>query len=409
MATLSIADRIVGAYIGHLIGDAAALGTHWIYSDEGIAKAVAHFKSLAFADPKDSKPFYAIMPSYFAHGAHRAGDLSHYGATARLGASVLLSQKEIGTDAAVRAFKRSLTDTFGFGGSYVGYVDAALRETLMATLEDVPRALETVPKTGVDDETWVAIIKVKTLPLAKRYDGAELVERVVAATKASHDTEAAIALATKAAQVASAALSAPTGTNDDVQMNALVRSVVATLGSEALGDDAALREVHEWTRLTQDNAETHRWIAVAHALLRAVLKGESVDAAIARLDDKQNADVRAALDKARSSVAQDHRDFVGGVGRSCFLRFGIPSLVHILLQVTGDATLRPEQAFERAIEQTLYAGGDSCGRASFVGAVLGARYGVQGIPAKYIARLSDATAIVEEANAIAAFAQSRRK
>ncbi len=405
---LSLADRIVGAYVGHLIGDAAALGVHWIYSDEGIQKAAAHFQTLAFADPKDTKPFFAIMPSFYAHGAHRAGDQSHYGATARLGASVLLSKKEIGTAAAVREFKRSLVDTFGFGGSYVGYVDAALRETLLATLEEVPRALERVPKTGVDDETWVAVVKVKTPPLAKRYEGQELVERVVAATKASHDSDAAIALATKAAQVAGAALVAPTGVNDDVQMNALVRSVVATLGSEALGDDAALHEVREWTRLTQDNAETHRFVAVAHALLRAVLKGESVEAAIARLDDKQHADVRDALDKARSSVAQEHRDFVGAVGRACFLRSGIPSIVHILLKVTGDASLRPEQAFERAIEQSLFAGGDSCGRASFVGAVLGARFGVQGIPAKFIARLSDASAIFAEANAIAAFAQSRK-
>jgi ADP-ribosylglycohydrolase len=67
-------------------------------------------------------------------------------------------------------------------------------------------------------------------------------------------------------------------------------------------------------------------------------------------------------------------------GQSCPLISSFPASIHALLKHPDD--------FESGILSTLRAGGDSAGRASMLGAWLGAHLGINNIPKTWKARLN---------------------
>ena len=69
-------------------------------------------------------------------------------------------------------------------------------------------------------------------------------------------------------------------------------------------------------------------------------------------------------------------------GQSCPLISSFPASIHALLKYPDD--------FESGFLATLRAGGDNAGRASMLGAWLGAHLGINGIPEIWRSRLSHA-------------------
>jgi ADP-ribosylglycohydrolase len=67
-------------------------------------------------------------------------------------------------------------------------------------------------------------------------------------------------------------------------------------------------------------------------------------------------------------------------GQSCPLVSSFPASIHALLKYPAD--------FESGILATLRAGGDNAGRASMLGAWLGAHLGINSIPKTWITRLN---------------------
>ena len=70
------------------------------------------------------------------------------------------------------------------------------------------------------------------------------------------------------------------------------------------------------------------------------------------------------------------------LGMSCNLEFGIPSVIHNIMQ---------QNNFTESVRQNIYAGGDSCGRSVLLGAVLGNIYGVgkdNGVPQSWVEKLN---------------------
>src|SRR6201997_1937596 len=130
-------DRLRGAVWGQFVGDAAALGTHWIYD---LSELSARF-------PKGVFGFEAPAGKY--HESKKPGDQTHYGD----GALVLLeSIAEVGGFDA-RAYGKRFVDTFG-SPTYRGYLDKATQ----GTLENYRRFCETNPpdrydfQQGADDD-----------------------------------------------------------------------------------------------------------------------------------------------------------------------------------------------------------------------------------------------------------------
>ena len=83
-----------------------------------------------------------------------------------------------------------------------------------------------------------------------------------------------------------------------------------------------------------------------------------------------------------SLTPEDNLSVTSKFGTSCKLVYGVPSAVHNAL--TSDS-------YSTAIRRNIYAGGDSCGRAMLLGAVLGAANGIggdKGIPIEWIEKLT---------------------
>src|SRR6201987_266365 len=114
LKNISFDDRLRGAVWGQFVGDAAALGTHWIYD----------LRELQLLYPGGINGFEAPKEGHYHYGK-KSGDQTHYGD----GALVLLESlaREARFDA--KAFGRSFVETFR-PGLYSGYIDKATRGTL---------------------------------------------------------------------------------------------------------------------------------------------------------------------------------------------------------------------------------------------------------------------------------------
>ena len=61
------------------------------------------------------------------------------------------------------------------------------------------------------------------------------------------------------------------------------------------------------------------------------------------------------------------------------------------------------KSYQEAICETILCGGDSCSRANLIGACLGAKFGIQGIPQEWMAKVDGIEDVIE--NSIKCFAQ----
>ena len=135
---VSVQDRLRGAVWGQFVGDAAALGTHWIYDLQELS---AKFPGGVFG-------FENPAPGHY-HAGRKPGDQTHYGD----GALVLLESIAEQGAFNVRAFGKRFMETFG-STDYRGYLDKAT----LGTLENYQKFCEThSPDTydfqqGADDD-----------------------------------------------------------------------------------------------------------------------------------------------------------------------------------------------------------------------------------------------------------------
>lgn len=107
---------------GALVADAASMGLHWLYDQGRIAEVAGDAPE--FHGPEQAD--YDGVPGYFAHAGRVRGMSSQYGAQMLVMLRALATgggYDKAGYEAAFRA-------AFGYGGSYVGYIDRTTRDTL---------------------------------------------------------------------------------------------------------------------------------------------------------------------------------------------------------------------------------------------------------------------------------------
>jgi ADP-ribosyl-[dinitrogen reductase] hydrolase len=175
---VTLEDRLRGAIWGQFIGDAAALGTHWIYD-------LAEFEKLY---PDGVKGFEAPQPGHYHYGKE-PGDQTHYGD----GALVLLESiaKEGKFDSKV--FGLSFVEHFR-PGAYAGYIDKATR----GTLENYRKFVENHPgqsfdfQQGTDDDQLAGGSRLTSLA-ARYWNDRNLPEWVEMATRVCQNNSTAIA------------------------------------------------------------------------------------------------------------------------------------------------------------------------------------------------------------------------
>jgi ADP-ribosylglycohydrolase len=183
----------INAIRGALIGDAAALGLHWIYDQARIAE-VAGGRAPVFRQPEQAN--YKGVPGYFAHGLKKAGDLSGCGETLRLCLRSVLSN---GGNWDRLAFQQAFVDFYGPQGAYHGYLDTPTKGVLERLR---PLKSSDYPAiSGVDDDQTPAFCTIPVM--AALYHGRSEFQNVVEnAVRITHDNVKAV----KAGQGLAAAL-----------------------------------------------------------------------------------------------------------------------------------------------------------------------------------------------------------
>jgi ADP-ribosyl-[dinitrogen reductase] hydrolase len=309
---VTLQDRLRGAIWGQFVGDAAALGTHWIYDLEEMAKLY----------PEGVNGFEAPQPGHYHHGKE-PGDQTHYGD----GALVLLESIAREGQFDARAFGRSFVERFQ-PQSYSGYVDKATRGTLenYAKFVENNREQDFDFQQGADDDQLAGGSRLASL-VARYWNDRNLLERVEQATRVCQNNVTAIAY---------------------MKFNALL-----------LAELFRGRDVH----------------TALHSVEEQILSVEP------QFGQEVRRKSREALEETPNEVVEATLLF----GQSCPLPHSFPSSIHALLKHTDD--------FETAILATLRAGGDSAGRAAMLGAWVGARRGLGGIPKAWRIRLTNAERI----------------
>lgn len=309
----SLEDRMRGAVWGQFIGDAACLGSHWIYN---LAELQRSF-------PEGIRGFEAPGEGHY-HRGKMPGDQTHYG-----DAALLLLESVAGL---------TRFDPIDFGSRFVerlsspqykGYIDSASRGTLEAYqvyCEEHP-SQQFGFQNGADDDQLATASRLVPVVLAHFCD-AHLFDVVAAATRVCQNNPRAIAY---------------------MRCHAMI-----------LRELFSGRDIH----------------SALHRVEELVDEGAGFGKEILRK-------IRGAFQVKHLSVTDATLQF----GQSCPLICSFPAAVHTVVKY-------PDR-FSGAILATAAAGGDSAGRASMIGAWLGACLGQQGIPQAWRRRLNAGKRIEE--------------
>ena len=346
------------AILGALVADAAATGLHWLYDQQKIRELAPEAPEFRAPDARD----YDGVPGYFAHPKKEAGDLSQYGEQAMVMLRCLAEND--GTYEAAR-YQTAFCEYFGYGGSYIGYIDKATRGTLnnvaQAEADAMAQALA-LPFDGADEVKRRLLNKV--LSCAKHSSGENLKDQVEQAVRITDDTDANVAHANKMVDVweAASALGA-----DDRQLPATAKlpALIACYAGES-----NLHEIAESAiRVTSNNDFSAAFgLAATDMIETAILTGD-VEQSVAAGHNNGNTEVCKLLDDAQGMRDKSAEEATSHFGLACDLNYGLPGVAHNMLTA---------QSFKDAIRRNIYAGGDNCGRAIILGAIAGACYGVSG-------------------------------
>merc|ERR1711992_177394 len=98
-------------------------------------------------------------------------------------------------------------------------------------------------------------------------------------------------------------------------------------------------------------------------------------------------EISREVEEVEASLTVDHSRAVGMIfGRPCYNPGPFLGALH---------AVQTSDSYPEAVRKTIIAGGCNCSRAFFIGAMLGAKYGVEGIPRDWIFKTTDAENILK--------------
>ncbi|OUS18775.1 hypothetical protein A9Q97_00320 [Rhodospirillales bacterium 47_12_T64] len=188
----------------------------------------------------------------------------------------------------------------------------------------------------------------------------------------------------------------PSGADDDQNPAA---SKLPPLVLTALSNNTDFRgEIEKAVRVTNNNDNAVHYAQIVAAALRATLsEGElsaGLEAGMAEAENQAGNEAKALINEALTTNNTDSISIAGHFGRACSLHQSIPTAFHILTHTDN---------YQAAIELNIMAGGDSAGRAPFIGAMMGAAHGIgteKGIPLNWLVKMSHGNRLISESEAL---------
>jgi hypothetical protein len=373
-------SRIINALAGGWVADSASLGLHWLYDSQRIHEVGG--QSPEFLTPRAD--YFKGGFGYFAHEGKQSGEASHYGAATRVLTDSLLASK--GT-LDIRDYQRRFRSFFGPGGLWQGYIDNPTRVTLenLNTIEQ--KAIEQARSTTTTDLTdkQKRVLVQKVLPYTRYLSGSQLAEPVRKAINLTYQEPDIQEAGVHLAETIDRHLLPESGA-DDMQLPAV--SKLPPLVASYCGQNNLMEITEAAVRVTNHNDEAVAWARCAAQLLDHLFRGEPLSSALEAAT--REAPIAENLVHARSGSRLDGPGAGDTYGRTCYLAEAMPVIFHILSHA---------RSFSEAVRANIYCGGDSCGRAWIIGPAMAALHGVggeRGIPLSWLARVTDAPAILTD-------------
>jgi len=365
MAQINKSEQRFNTVLGALTADAASLGTHWIYDQQRIYDLTP--VSPEFHSP--NKTDYEGVLSYFAHDRKRVGDLSHYGEQTLLLLRALINNKGLYNKA---QYQDLFAQHFGYGGDYIGYIDRPTRDTLdnLATVQRQTTTQANLITFDGSDEHKQTIHSLVT-DIVKQ-------DKAYASLNTSGIDKQHIPYALDLLNTLKP-LNAYHGA-DDEQLPAI--SKLPSLVAIYAGNNDLNILTESAVRVTNDNNRAVAFGLVASKMIEAAILTRNIPSIIDAARQAATPEIRDLIDQTIQLKKMSTIEATKHIGMSCQLEFGIPSVIHNLTQQTS---------FVDAVRQNIYAGGDTCGRAILLGAVLGNVYGIgddKGIPQNWVDKLN---------------------
>lgn len=168
----------------------------------------------------------------------------------------------------------------------------------------------------------------------------------------------------------------------DVQLPAIAKLpplVAAMLDADDASFDAAVRSA---VRVTNANPTAEAYGIVAAHMMRAATRAPDAAGVLTAARAVATPEIAALLDAAAAMTDASNEAAAQHFGLPCNLSQGVPVALHNILTAPS---------YTEAVRRNIYAGGDNCGRAILVGAVMGALHGAggeTGIPQDWVAYLT---------------------
>ena len=177
------------------------------------------------------------------------------------------------------------------------------------------------------------------------------------------------------------------GDDDQLATVSRLAPVVSLLVLQGASQTELLRQVETITRVTQNNDRAVAYAKADALILAALLQGKSLHEALRPTEDAMTGvdpthgeEVRQKFRAAADATLQSVEAATQAFGQSCPLEHSFPSSVHCLVKHSN--------SYNDAMLANAGAGGDNAGRASMIGAWLGAHLGADAIPAAWRERLA---------------------
>merc|ERR1712029_197857 len=146
--------------------------------------------------------------------------------------------------------------------------------------------------------------------------------------------------------------------------------------------------------ITQVTSTQSTWpVAVSHAIAASKIVEAFIldqDNPIEHAVNEVSSDfphIKKELENIQSNLSVDHTKAVGCIfGRPCYNPGSWMGAIHAVLSSTS---------YEEAVRKTILAGGCNCSRSFFIGAMLGAKNGVEGIPREWMEKTTNLGSILE--------------
>lgn len=163
---------------------------------------------------------------------------------------------------------------------------------------------------------------------------------------------------------------------DDDQFSALA-TIPVVVATHTGTQDELLEKVDQVVRLTNHNTDAVSAAQYIAIVLHEVLSGKSIRQALFQALPWAGSKLSLLLNEVLNIDVPDSLAVARRFGVACHVLEGVPVMAHIVQHATS---------YRHVIEENIRIGGDSCGRAIMLGAIMAAQSAQPGIPLEWLAR-----------------------